>query len=490
MIEDLKRTIKQTSVYSLGNILPKLVGFLLLPLYTDKLSTFEFGVLAILQASSQILVGVFGFNIHTAMIRWLAIKEDENYRKSIVFTSAMSTLIVSLIMCVLFIPFSSSLSYLLFGHYRFNGFIILLVISSALGIINNIPLNILRFQEQAIKYTLASVVKFIFILFFNFYFLLKLNLGINGILIAEINGGIILIIQTSYHSSKHMNLTFNYNASKDMFAYGFPLIFSTASTLLLSLSDRYILAYFLDESSVGIYSLGSKIAGFINVFIIQSFQLGFLPIAFKKLNDENAKRFFIKVFTYFNLLLIISALTLSIFNKEIITTFASRKEYWEAYSVIPLLSFAFVLKGSQYMLSLGFHYTQKTSYNAYIVMITAILNVVLNILLIPLISLMGAAWAFFISSILLLIITNFYSQKLYPVKYEFRKIAKAFFLAMFLYLISSQLFFSQFYLTVIIKLIILFAFPILLYPVGFYEKIELEKLSSYLKKLFKIKTES
>ncbi|GAB4457086.1 MAG: hypothetical protein OHK0036_20760 [Bacteroidia bacterium] len=319
---------------------------------------------------------------------------------------------------------------------------------------------------------------------------MKLNLGINGILIAEIIGGIILIIQTSYHSSKHMNLTFNYNASKDMFAYGFPLIFSTASTLLLSLSDRYILAYFLDESSVGIYSLGSKIAGFINVFIIQSFQLGFLPIAFKKLNDENAKRFFIKVFTYLNLLLIISALTLSIFNKEIITTFASRKEYWEAYSVIPLLSFAFVLKGSQYMLSLGFHYTQKTSYNAYIVMIAAILNVVLNILLIPLISLMGAAWAFFISSILLLIITNFYSQKLYPVKYEFGKIAKAFFLAMFLYLISSQLFFSQFYLTVIIKFIILFAFPILLYPVGFYEKIELEKLSSYLKKLFKIKTES
>lgn len=485
MIRDLKRTFNQTFIYSLGNILPKLVGFILLPLFTDKLSTYEFGVLALLQATSQILIGVFGFNIHTAMLRWLAIKSEANYQKSIVFTASISTLIISLIMCAAMIPFSSSISVLLFGHERFKIFIALLVISSSLGILNNIPLNILRYHEKAAKYILASVVKFVFILFFNFYFLLTFNLGINGILIAEIIGGFILIIQTLSYTLKKLNLSFNYKASKEMFAYGFPLIFSTASTLFLSLSDRYILAHFINESSVGIYSLGSKIAGFINVFIIQSFQLGFLPIAFKKLGDDNAKRFFTKVFTYFNLVLIFSALSLSLFSKEIVTTFASNNEYWDAYKVIPLLSFAYIFKGSQYIISLGFHYTQKTDYNAYIVLFAAIINVLLNIILIPLISMIGAAWAFFISNLFLLGITNFYSQKLFPVKYEFSKLFKMFCLSIAIYLFIYKLDITDFYLSVPIKLLTLLIFPVLLFPLNFYEKIELETIRSFIKKHLK-----
>ncbi len=76
MFADIKKTVKHTAVYSLGNISTKLVGFILLPLYTTHLSTEEYGVLAILQAIAQILIGVFGLSLPTAMMRWAAPEKD------------------------------------------------------------------------------------------------------------------------------------------------------------------------------------------------------------------------------------------------------------------------------------------------------------------------------------------------------------------------------------------------------------------------------
>jgi O-antigen/teichoic acid export membrane protein len=485
MIEDLKRTFNQTVIYSLGNVLPKLVGFILLPLYTSHLSTSEFGILAILQASSQILIGVLGFNIHTSMMRWLVIDKSIKYQKSIIYTALVSSFAISIFMCIALIPFNNQFSVLLFGHANFKSYIFLLIISSAIGIINNIPLNILRYHEKAARYIWVSVIKFVIILILNFYFLTQTSYEIDGILIAEIIGGAVLIIQTVSYTFQNINFVFNYTAFIEMFKYGFPLIFSTTSALILSLSDRFIIKYFLNDSSVGVYSLGNKIAGFINVFIIQSFQLGFLPIAFKKLQDANSKRFFVKVFTYFNLVLIFFALSLSLFSKEIITTFASQKDYWDAYTVIPVLSLAFVLRGAQYIVSLSFHYTKQTSYNAYIIMLSAIINVGLNIVFIPLLGIIGAAWSFFISQFVLLIISNYFAQKLFPLKFEYLKNIELLLLFILIYFLTQIIIIKNPAVMFALKLLLMVLFPFILKYLNFYEDVELEKIKYFLNKISK-----
>lgn len=490
MIEDLKRTLNHTVIYSLGNVLPKLVGFILLPLYTSHLNTSEFGILAILQALSQILIGILGFNIHTSMMRWFVIDKNLSYQKSIIFTALFSSFSIAVLMCIGLIPFSDNFSVLFFGNSNYKNYFTLLIISSAIGIVNNIPLNILRFHEKAIKYIWVSVVKFAIILAFNFYFLTQTSYEIDGILIAEIIGGTVLIIQTISYTFKNINFIFNKNAFIEMFKYGFPLIFSTTSSLLLSFSDRFIIKYFLNDSSVGIYSLGNKIAGFINVFIIQSFQLGFLPIAFKKLHDSNSKRFFIKVFTYFNLVLVFFALLLTLFSKEIVTTFASQKEYWNAYSVIPILSIAFVFRGAQYVISLAFHYTKQTSYNAYIIMFSALLNIVLNYVLIPFIGIIGAAWSFLISQFALLIISNYYAQKLYPLKYEYLKNFELLLILIFVFVLMQIITIENYLASIFIKLLLLILFPFILRYLNFYETVELEKINYYWNKIRSLKIKS
>ncbi len=478
MFNELKNTAKQTSIYSLGNLLPKLVGFLLLPLYTDHLTTAEYGILAILQATGFVLIGIFSFNLHTAMLRWLAQEKDESAQRSIVFTTLVSTAMIVAVLQIILLPFSSSFSKVFFDNTDFTNYFILLFWSSGFGILNNVPLNLIRFKEKPLFYIVLTTAKFSVILLLNIYFIAFMNMGVEGIILSELIGNMLLMIVASRFIIYNISLRFNIPVLKDMFKYGFPLIFSTTFSLALTLGDRYIIKILLDDSSVGIYSLGHKIASIINVFIIQSFQLGFLPIAFKKFGEPNANRFYSKVLTYFVFLLVLSALFLSFFGQELIKFMAENNSYWAAYTVIPVISLAFVFKGIQYVVSLGFHYTKKTSYNAYIVMATSIVNVSLNFLIIPSLGYYGAGLSMLASLIIMLVLTYVYAQRLYKIQYESTKLAIMIFVGLVLYAVSVILPDFGIITNIILKSVLVFIFPFLLYVFNFYEPAELEKLKS------------
>ena len=78
MLDKLKHTLKHTFIYSLGNLSAKLVGLILLPLYTSHLSTSEYGILSLLEASSQVIVGILGFGMANAMMRWFVSEKSDN----------------------------------------------------------------------------------------------------------------------------------------------------------------------------------------------------------------------------------------------------------------------------------------------------------------------------------------------------------------------------------------------------------------------------
>jgi O-antigen/teichoic acid export membrane protein len=212
----------------------------------------------------------------------------------------------------------------------------------------------------------------------------------------------------------------------------------------------------MDYSQVGIYSLGYKIAGVMNVFVVQAFALGFLPIAYKIQNSPDAQIFFKKVFKYFSMILVFGALGLSLFSREILLVFAQKPEFYIAYKIVPLITIAFIFKGIQYMFLLGFHYVKKTKYVAYIVTIALFVNIGLNFMLIPIFGIWGAALTTVISSLLISIISYFVSQKFYPVKYEIGKMLIVFVVGSALYLTSGLFADANIYFGIGLKIVYLF----------------------------------
>ncbi|MBU0561409.1 MAG: oligosaccharide flippase family protein [Bacteroidetes bacterium] len=473
MLDRLKKTLRHSIVYSLGNISTKIVGLILLPLYLDYLTTEDYGILAILEVSNLILVGIFDLNLPTALLRWGAETKDERGIKKLIFTSTITTFVVSVLLCVFLIPLSGNFSSVFFDSPDYSNYFILLFLSTSIGIFNNIPLTIARLNEKPIFYTATTTFRLIIILTLNIYFIVSLGMGVEGIILSQVIGHAVITLLCLPMLFKNIVFSIDYKVLWDMLKYSFPLIFAYISSTVLTLGDRYLLNYFLSLSSVGIYSLGYKIASVLKVFLIQSFQIGFIPFAFKMIGQKDSQRFFSKILTYFVFLLVIGTLILSLFGKEAIELLTSNREYDIAYTLIPIISLSFILLGMMSMFLLGFHYTKRTTFNAYIVISGAVLNIALNLLLIPLLDFYGSAVSMVISFLIMTMLSYKYSQKVYFIPYEIKKISLMILLGSAYYFLSLFLNDLELVVRVLIKIVMLASFPFLLYHFKFYEAIEL-----------------
>jgi O-antigen/teichoic acid export membrane protein len=480
MLEQLRHTFKHTVIYSIGNISLKLIGLVLLPLYTKHLSISEYGVLAYLEVSSQLLVSVLALSFPTSIIRFCADESDEKKRKALIFTIFITILFTILLSESILFTFRNKLAVVLFHKQEYATYLSVLFLQVFFEIFNQLAFSLIRFKEKSKLYVIVTTLKVGIILLGNIYFIVVLKKGVMGIIISQLLGSFIMFLATIPLTIKNIYIRFNFSVLPSLLKYSYPLIFSTVSTMALTFSDRYFIEHFLNFSAVGEYSLGFKFASMINVLLIQSFQLGFLPISFKIYNQPQAKYFFAKVLTYFTLIVMVSALLLSMFSKEIIYLFSpTNKDYWTAYKIVPYLSLAFVLKGVQYVLLLGFHFVKKTHYNAIIVIIGASINIGLNFLLIPPFGLYGAAFSSIISYLIMTILYYIYAQKFYYVEYELWKLTKLFVVSVGIYLASLLVNSAHIYLNIGLKLAIFMIFPALLYLMGFYDKIELVHLKQF-----------
>ena len=483
MYSNLKHTFKQTAIYSLGNISTKLIGFILLPLYTNPkyLSVEEYGIWVTLEVTSQILIGVLALNLPLAMLRFSSSEKNSEKAKSVIFTTIVSLLGIIALSLIFLLPNANFFSRLIFGTAGYSDYFFFLFFYVALGIFNGAPLNILRIKEKSTFYVIVTVLKFTAILLLNIYFVVQLNEGVTGIIKGQLIGEAALTLITAPVVISSIKFKIDFHTLAEMLKYGSPLVLSTISSFILSFGDRYILLHYLDEAKVGIYSLGYKIASVMNMLILQSFQLGFLPIAYKKLGDKDAARFFSKVLTYYAIVLTFTALGLSVFGKELLELLAKDNAYFAAASVIPIISLAFVLKGVQYNFALSFHYSKKTIYNAVIVVITAVVSLALNIILVQIYGFIGSAVAMLVAISFMMVLSYVYGKKTYKIPFELNKLAKIIYVGILLYFIAYLLSDLSFGIRIIVKLFLLAFFPFILILHGIFDKTEKEKLLEIIK---------
>ncbi len=482
MLNDLRHTVKHIVIYSLGNVSSKLIGFILLPLYTSYLTVGEYGTLAIIEVTGLLITALFGLKLSTAMMRWCSAGEKSNKIGSIVFTILIVTLALVLILNLILQPLSTQFSNLLFNTSEYKDYFHILFLLVSFEILNILIYDLVRLKGKPGFYVLISISKFTTILLLNIFFVKYQGLGVKGIILSQLLGNILMTLLTFKFLIKNIKPEFIREEIIPMAKYGFPLVFSALSMLLVTMGDRYLLKYLKDLSDVGIYTLGYKIATVINLLIIQSFQTGFLPIAYKKYEQANSARFFSKTLTYYTFILILTGLAISLFSKEIIELLARDKDYLLAYTIVPFITLSFVFKGIQYVFSLSLHFVKKTKFNAYIVILTAIFNIGLNFLLIPKFGIYGAAVSSVMSWLFMVSFFRIYARKFYDPGYETGKIILLVMLGLILYLVSLLFTGFPFVLVIILKLLLIFSFPFILYILKFYEAIEIEQIKGIWKK--------
>ena len=247
--------------------------------------------------------------------------------------------------------------------------------------------------------------------------------------------------------------------------------------LIIIMINRYFLEYYDTLESVGLFSFAFRISNTIKVLVIESLTLSLTPILFQKLAEKSGKRFIQKNFIYGSFIVMIIYIFIASFSQEIILLLAQNKDYYLAYKLIPILGLAYIFHAVNYFYYVILSYAKKTTKILQATLITAIITVILNFILVPYFKIYGAAAINVFSTFILFVLLYIFSKSVWGVYFEINKLVKLILLSLIIVLINNIIFSEVSAASIIIKLLICLSFPVILYPLKFYEKIEIEKIS-------------
>lgn len=231
-------------------------------------------------------------------------------------------------------------------------------------------------------------------------------------------------------------------------------------------------------ADVGLYSYGYKLANTLNVFLITSVNFAIQPMIYRMMNDPVNKKFYARLLTYYTYGTMIVALAMMVFGMEITKLFARRVEYFDAWYIFPFIIYSIVFGMMKDVVTTGLSISKKTKVIAFTVIVTAVINLVLNIVLIRLWGNQGAALSKMLSMLVFFTLTLYYAQRNYLIPYEMKRIALMLILAAGLFGIS--VFFNSWDLIprLVAKLFVILSYPFILYLFRFYNPVELSVLRS------------
>jgi O-antigen/teichoic acid export membrane protein len=263
-----------------------------------------------------------------------------------------------------------------------------------------------------------------------------------------------------------------------MLKFGLPLIPTNLAAFTVHASDRFFIKHFTGLADAGIYSLGYRFGNLPNEFIAVPFMQIWEVRFLKAYKERDASKLFGQLFTYLCFLLICVGLGISALIKEVLMII-SQSSYWGASKIVPVVVIAYIIFSFQYFFNMGISFEKKTHYFAYINVSNAILNIILNLTLIKMYGMWGAAFATLICFVYKVSITYYISNRLYKIDLQVIRIGKMALAALGLYLVCQKCSLQPVYLSLTVKTIIICTFPLIIYFLKFYtaeEKVMLRKL--------------
>lgn len=479
MITDIKRTFRKTAVYSLGNMGTKLIGLILIPLYTNQefLTVSDYGALGVLEITSQVLVALMSLTLSQSLTRWYWDKANADRQKSIFFSSFLTLIIITAVLMSTLIPFASSFSNLLFKDPSYSYIIILLLINSGMQVLITQVQTLMKLQSKALWYSITSVLKLIITLVLTIIFIVYGGKKLEGIFEAQLIGSLVVLLLLIPFTIRNSKVRFEGKVIREMINYSLPLMLASISGVFFSVIDRYALNYMDGLERVGIYNLGYKLASTLKVVVITSVQLALSPILMKKMNESGNKYFYSKVMTYFGYGLMFCVAGLSLFSLEVIKVASQDIIYWESANIVAILSFSFFFSMLKDSALIGLHVVKKTRIIGGLIAISSVVNLGLNIILIPRFSIYGAAVGTLLSQILFFLLIYSAAQRWYRIPYEISRIALILGTGIAITVAGFFLNDLSIGLRLILKSLLLITYPFLLYLVGFYMTDEKEIIS-------------
>lgn len=430
-----QKLFKQTFIYGLATVLPRILSVILVPLYVEVLLPEEYGVYAGLMAFIILGNVLLSYGMETAFFRFFT---KTGTKKGEVQSTTLTSLTISsigfLIISLAFKTWLADISQFKTEYVTYSLWILTL---DALVVL---PFVWFRANEQPMRYAVLKIINVLINLGLNLFFFLVLpkwaktssfwnpiwdpTNKVAYVFISNLiaSAATLLMVIPIYIK---IGFGFNKKLWKEMMRYAIPVLIAGIAFSINEAFDRILLKYLLPpdiaEVEVGLYSACYKLGMFMTLFVM-AFRLGIEPFFFNYSAADDARKTYAAITKYFTLLGCIILMVVIVYIDFFKLLLIPNSRYWEALKIVPIILVANLFLGIYHNLSVWYKVTDRTKFGAYISIIAAVITLVANYLLIPIIGYVGSAIATLLAYGSMMLLSYIYGQKNYAIPYEIKEI--------------------------------------------------------------------
>jgi O-antigen/teichoic acid export membrane protein len=453
----IKALGKQSLIYGVGHVMARLITFLLLPLYTHAFTQVEYGALSLAYAFMGFALIIYRYGMDTALMKYSVQRSGQNRKKYITIIVGVQAITGILFTLLLYLSRNFTAIYVL-GIDRPDWMIYLAVILF-FDSMWNLPMLILRSEERAGPFISFNLLNVILTMVLNILFVVYWDNGIEGVFKANIIASSFVFFFSLPIILKRIELTlFEKEAFINIMKFALPFLPAGIFTMIMELSDRYLLEYYLGTAEVGLYSAGKKM-GMLGLTAVMGFNMGWTPYFLKRGKEVGARIEFAKIATLFTGIMGYISMMVSIWISEIMQFSIFGRtligaEFWSCEPVVSAILLGYFFFGTYVIQLPGIYMKEITNWVPVFRILGAMTLFLTSIWLIPTFGFIGAAYGVVLAFVVMSISIYIKTYRIYTVPYNWRGI-----LFPIIFLIGIQFDFNH----LLLKLFLSMVYPVFWY---------------------------
>lgn len=416
----MKKLFSNTLLFAVGSFSSRFMIFLLIPIYSRTLSAEEYGYIDLLTITVSLMLPFFGLNIHEAVIRF-TLKKNIDKNNVLIFGIQVTTIGFFLM---------SIVSPIVLNLLDIDQFFMYFLLAYFFTSFKNVLMYFSRGLEKVKGVVVISIIETFILLGLSLIFLLWLGMGIDGYFVSLIISSFVSFIAYIYligfRRFKAVFSVKDWRKNMEMLRYAIPMIPNSMSWWINNTSDKYLLNLFYGPSLTGIYAIAYKVPSLLNTFtsiFMQAWQIS----AVDEYEESKSRDNFSRVYNAFFAFNILMCGMLIVFSEPISWLMFGR-DFFEARYFVTILLCAYFFNGLAAYLGSIYTSALKTNILFYSTLAGAVVNIILNVIFIPIYGAYAAATTTLISYFVIWIFRLINSKKYIVINFGLRSNAIQIFL--------------------------------------------------------------
>lgn len=442
-MSEIKTLLHQSSHYFAGQFLIMAAGFISFPILTRIFSVGEYGILGIMTTTVLIATAVAKLGLPGWIVQFYA-----EFKLNKRLDSFQSTILISSVGCAATVAILFYVLGHLFRSKIFEKNIVNLIPIVSMIIFttctSDILISLLRAEQRTKLYNLVAIIRRYGALTLGILLALFIVKGLYGFYFGQVITGMAVLSFLIFISAKRQKISirdFSTGVFRDSIRFGLPMVGGEMGHLILNYADRYLVQVYLGSISLGLYTAGYNLSTYVTEMFMYPINYAMTPIYMNilvKKGEEETRRFFTRAFRYFVMIIVAVVFGFIAVGKDLISILASSK-YLEAYGVLPYVVIGQSIYACSIILNNGLFIKKKTYVVMYVISVACLLNIGLNIILIPRFGILGAAQATLLSNIFYTIVVTYYAFKEFSFRIDYKHIVRYLGAAAIMYLTVKKI---------------------------------------------------